>query len=171
MKPWMARHVESSLSTCTRGWDETVNIDVDTDSTAAIGMCSRTDDGKTRHIKVRWLWIQDAIRDKGRAFEKGEGHRERRLTWERKTSTDRHISTCCNNCSLKPTQCRRLLGLIATANGGSDVEVQADGDEGRVLDVFSTSNDCDTGSIRNVCDVEPIASGEVVQLSSSGEDC
>ena len=41
-----------------------INIDVETDSTAAIGMCSRTGVGKTRHIQVRWLWIQDAIRDK-----------------------------------------------------------------------------------------------------------
>ena len=30
---------------------------------------------------------------------------------------------------LKPTQCRRLLGLIATANGGSVVEAQVDGDD------------------------------------------
>ena len=42
----------------------TINIDVETDSTAAIGMCSGTGVGKTRHIQVRWLWIQDAIRDK-----------------------------------------------------------------------------------------------------------
>ena len=40
------------------------NIDVETGSTAAIGMCYRTGVGKTRHIQVRWLWIQDAIRDK-----------------------------------------------------------------------------------------------------------
>ena len=33
----------------------TVNIDAETDSTAAIGMCSRTGVGKTRHIRVRWL--------------------------------------------------------------------------------------------------------------------
>ena len=39
----------------------TINIDVETDSTAAIGMCSRTGVGKTRHIQVRWLWIQDVI--------------------------------------------------------------------------------------------------------------
>ena len=31
---------------------------------------------------------------------------------------------------LKPTQCRRLLGLNATANGGSVVEAQVVGDEG-----------------------------------------
>ena len=42
----------------------TINIDVETDLTAAIGMCSRTGIGKTRHIQVRWLWIQDAIRDR-----------------------------------------------------------------------------------------------------------
>ena len=42
----------------------TINIDVEADSTAAIGMCSRTGVRKTRHIQVRWLWIQDAIRDK-----------------------------------------------------------------------------------------------------------
>ena len=41
-----------------------INIDVETDSTAAIGVCSRTGVGKTRHIQVRCLWIQDAIRDK-----------------------------------------------------------------------------------------------------------
>ena len=42
----------------------TINIEVETDSTAVIGMCSRTGVGKTRHTQVRWLWIQDAIRDK-----------------------------------------------------------------------------------------------------------
>ena len=39
------------------------------------------------------------------------------------------------------------------------------------MDVFNTGSDCDTGSIRDVCDVERIASGEVVQHSSYGEDC
>ena len=41
-----------------------INIDVETDSTAAIGMYSRPDVEKTTHIQVRWLWNQDAIRDK-----------------------------------------------------------------------------------------------------------
>ena len=31
--------------------------------------------------------------------------------------------------TLKPNQCRRLLGLIATANGGSVVEAQMSGNE------------------------------------------
>ena len=42
----------------------TSNIDAETDSTAAIGMCSRTCVGKTRHIQVRWLSIHDVICDK-----------------------------------------------------------------------------------------------------------
>ena len=41
-----------------------INIDVETDPIVAIGMCSRTGVGKTRHIQVRWSWIQDAIRDR-----------------------------------------------------------------------------------------------------------
>ena len=40
-----------------------IDIDVETDSTAAIGMCSRTGVRKTRHIQVRWPRIQDSIRD------------------------------------------------------------------------------------------------------------
>ena len=60
----------------------TINIDVETDSTAATGMCSRTGVGKTRHIHVRWLWIQDAIRDK--------------VVRLRGTRTD--ISAYCRNC-------------------------------------------------------------------------
>ena len=44
--------------------ERTMEVDVETDSTAAIGMCSRTGVGKTKHIQLRWLWIQDAIRYK-----------------------------------------------------------------------------------------------------------
>ena len=51
----------------------TINIDVETDSTAAIGMCSRKGVGKTRDIQVRWLWIQDATRDKVVCLRKVKG--------------------------------------------------------------------------------------------------
>ena len=75
----------------------TINIDVETDSTAAIGMCSRTGVGKTRHIQVRWLWIQDAIRDKAVRLRKVRST-ENEADMGPKTSTDRHISACCRNC-------------------------------------------------------------------------
>ena len=71
------------------------NIDVESDSTAAIGMCSRTGVEKTRHIQVRWLWIQDAIRDKVVRLRKAP---TKKPTWEPKTLTDRHISAYCRNC-------------------------------------------------------------------------
>ena len=104
----------------------TINVDVETDSTAAIGMCSRT--GVGRHIQVRWLWIQDAIRDKvvrlrkvrGTDNEAGMGAKDLDgLTHQR----------LLQKLPLKPTQCRRLLGLIATANGGSVVEARMSGNE------------------------------------------
>ena len=53
--------------------ERTISVDVETDSTAAIGMCSRTGVGKTRHIQVRWLCIQDAIRDKVMRLKKVKG--------------------------------------------------------------------------------------------------
>ena len=41
--------------------ERTIEVDVETDFTAAIGMCSRTGVGKSKDIQLRWLWIQDAI--------------------------------------------------------------------------------------------------------------
>ena len=101
----------------------TINIDVETDLTAAIGMCSRKGVGKTRHIQVRWLWIQDAIRDKVVRLRKVKGTDN-----EADMETKGH-QRLLQNLRLKPTQCRRLLGLIATANGGSVVEARMSGNE------------------------------------------
>ena len=107
----------------------TINIDVETGSTAAIGMCSRTSVGKTRHIPVRWLWIQDAIRDKV----------VRLMITVRGTDNEADMGTkdldepthqrLLQKLQLKPTQCTRLLGLIATVNGGSVVEAQMNGNK------------------------------------------
>ena len=47
--------------------------EVETDSTAAIGMCFRTGVGRTRRIQVGLLWIQDAIRDKVVRLKKVKG--------------------------------------------------------------------------------------------------
>ena len=38
----------------------TVKLAVLTDSTANIGMCSRTGSGRVRHLGGRWLWAQEA---------------------------------------------------------------------------------------------------------------
>ena len=101
----------------------TINVDVETDSKAATGMCSRTGVGKTRHIQVRWLWIQDEIRDKivRRRKVRGTDNEADMGTTDLDEPTHQRLL---QKLPLKPTQCRRLLGLIATAHGGSVVEAQ-----------------------------------------------
>ena len=106
---------------------QTINIDVETASTAAIGMCSRTGVGKTRHIQVRWLWIQDAIRDKVVRLRKVKCT-ENEADMGTKDLDGLAHQPMLLKLPLKPTQSRRLLGLIATANGGSVVEARIDGD-------------------------------------------
>eukprot|EP00971_Amphidinium_carterae_P345712 6486824-Amphidinium_carterae.1 len=40
-------------------------VELQCDSTAAVGMACRTGvSSRTRHIQTKWLWIQDAVRDK-----------------------------------------------------------------------------------------------------------
>ena len=106
----------------------TINIDDETDSTAALGMCSRTGVGKTRHIQVRRLWIQDAIRDKVVRLRKVRGTDNEADMGTKDLDGPTH-QRLLQKLPLKPTQCRRLLGLIATANGGSVVEAQMNGSE------------------------------------------
>ena len=48
-------------------------VEVGTDSSAAIGMCSRAGVGKVRHIATRWLWVQDAVREKQIRLKKVDG--------------------------------------------------------------------------------------------------
>ena len=124
----MVLHEESSQNTCTKKWDETINIDVETDSTAAFGMRSRTGVGKTRHIQVRWLWILDAIRDKVVRLRKVSGTENVADMGTKGLDGSTH-QRLLQKLPLKPTHCRRLLGLIATANGGSVVEAKMTGNE------------------------------------------
>ena len=100
----------------------------ETDSTAAIGMCSRTGVGKTRHIQVRWLWIQDAIRDKVVRLRKVRGTDNEADMGTKDLDGPTH-QRLLQKLPLKPTQCRRLLGSIATANGGGVVEAQLSSNE------------------------------------------
>ena len=43
------------------------------DSSAAIGIASRTGLGKLRHLEVRLLWLQELVRDKRLTLEKVDG--------------------------------------------------------------------------------------------------
>ena len=91
-------------------------------------MCSRTGVGKTRHIQVRGLWIQDAIRDKVVRLRKVKGT-ENEVDMGTKDLDGPTHQRLLQKLPLKPTHCRRLLGLIATANGGSVVEARMSGND------------------------------------------
>ena len=133
----MAHPEESSRSICTRRWGRTHHIDVETDLTAAIGMCSWTDVRKDKTHPSSMAVDPRRHSRQSRAFEIGEEHRERsRHGNQRPRRTD--TSALVAEAAGQATQCRRLLGLIATANGGSVVEAQVDGDEGTILVAFVT---------------------------------
>ena len=91
-------------------------------------MCSRTGFGKTKHIQVRWLWIQDAIRDKVVRLRKVQRVENEADMGTKDLDGPTH-QRLLQKLPLKPTQCTRLLGLIETANCGSVVEAQVDGDQ------------------------------------------
>ena len=91
------------------------------------GCASRTGVGKTRHIG-RWLWIQDAIRDKVVRLRKVKGNEKEAEMGTKDLDGPTH-QRLLQELPFKPTQCRRFLGLISTEYGGSVVEVQVDGDE------------------------------------------
>ena len=144
----MARHEQSSQRTCTRRWDEPSTST--SKRTRRLRSSSRTGVGKTRHIQVRWLWIQDAIRDKVVRLRKVKGTDNDADVGIKDLDGPTH-QRLLRKLPLKPTQCRRLLGLIETANVGSVVEAQMNGNEETLGKFsFSTSDDCDTDSIGEV---------------------
>ena len=98
----------------------TINIDVETDSTAAIGMCSQTDQTCSSSLVV--------IRDKVVRLRKVRGTDNEADMGTKDLDGPTH-QRLLQKLPLKPTQCRRLLGLIATANGGSVVEAMNGNEE------------------------------------------
>ena len=121
------------------------------------------------HIQVRWLWIQHATRDKVVHLRKVKGTDSEADIGTKDLDGPTH-QRLLQKLPLKPTLCRRLLGLIATANGGSVVEARMSGN-GNVGEVFSTSDDCDTNSIGDVGPDGCTTSEETARSNSSGKDC
>ena len=76
----------------------------------------------------RWLRIRDAIRDKVVRLRKVKGTDNEADMGTKDFDGPTH-QRLLQKLRLKPTQCRRLLGLIATANGGSVVEARMSGNE------------------------------------------
>ena len=44
------------------GTRQSFKVEVESDSSAAVGMCSRLGTGRVRHIQTRFLWIQEAVK-------------------------------------------------------------------------------------------------------------
>ena len=138
----------------------TINVDVETDSTVAIGMCSRSGVGKTRHIQIRWLWIQDAIRDKVVRLRKVRG-----------TDNNADMGTK----DLDGPTSAPIAETAAQANP-LQTALGLDRDSKRrercgSAEVFSTSDDCDTDSIGDVGLDKSTTSEETARSNSSGNDC
>ena len=65
----MVKAVASGMATqeLLRSWSINVNLQVYTDSAAALGTCNRLGLGESRHIQTRYLWIQEKLAE--RSFE------------------------------------------------------------------------------------------------------
>ena len=65
----LVKAVASGMATqeLLRSWGINVNLQVYTDSAAALGTCNRLGLGKSRHIQTRYLWIQEKLAE--RSFE------------------------------------------------------------------------------------------------------
>ena len=141
----------------------TINIDVATDSTAATRMCCQTGVGKTRHIHVRWLWIQDAIRDKVVRLRKARGTDNEADMNQRPRRTDTSALLAETAAQANPVQTAPRLERDSKRR-----ERRGSADEWKVRkrwEVFSTSDDRDTYSIG---DVGPDGSA---RSNSSGKNC
>ena len=55
-----------AMAECDQQW----LISVESDASAGIGMATRAGVGKVRHIETKWLWVQDATREKKIALNK-----------------------------------------------------------------------------------------------------
>ena len=53
-----------SIQALLEDWGYSVDLEVRTDSTAAIGTASRKGLGKQRHVQTRFLWLQEKVSDK-----------------------------------------------------------------------------------------------------------
>ena len=169
----MARHEESSQSTCTRRWDE-----------PSTSTSKRTRRLRSGHVPERALERPDIFQFVGCGSKTPFVTRVVRLRKVKGTDNEADMGTKdldgpthqrqMQKLPLKPTQCRRLLGLIATANGGSVVEAQMDGDKETLGKFFSTSDDCDTDSIGDLGpdgkrQLEATALGKTVERGTQTE--
>jgi len=111
-------------------------VEICTDSSAAIGMCSRTGVGKVRHIATRWLWVQDAVREKQITLKKVDGATNV-ADMGTKSLEPKRFQELMKLLPLAPPTCKRFLAVLAalTQTGAAKAASQTvyfDGEEERL---------------------------------------
>ena len=86
------------------------SVEVASDSSAAISICSKSCVGETRHIAARWLWVQDAVCNKQIKLIQGAANvsdvGSEPLEPKRRLELMRQLP-------LAPPRCRRFLAVLA----------------------------------------------------------
>ena len=107
-----------------QGVDGAWTVTVGSDSSAAIGISSRSGVGKTRHIATRWLWVQDAVREKTIKLQKIPGDTNVADMGTKPLEPKRHQELL-KQLPLAPPTCRHFLAVLAalaTAGVGEATE-------------------------------------------------
>ncbi|CAK0841766.1 unnamed protein product [Prorocentrum cordatum] len=94
-----------------RGAGAAWSVTVGSDASAAIGISSRSGVGKTRHIATRWLWVQDAVREKQIILKKVPGETNIADLGTKALEPKRHQELMKLLPLAKPT-CRRFLAVL-----------------------------------------------------------
>ena len=103
-----------------------ISVQVNTDSSAAMAACSRSGVGKMRHIQLRWLWVQDAVRDKTIVLKKVKGTDNVSDMGTKALDGPTHQRLLAKLPLRQPT-CRRLVGLAAVATAATPTEAASAG--------------------------------------------
>ena len=98
------------MQECSTDWQVTV----ESDSAAGIGISARSGVGKVRHIQTRWLWIQDAVREKTILVKKCKGELNVADLGTKPLEPKRHQELL-SMLPLRPPRGKRWLGAVATA--------------------------------------------------------
>jgi hypothetical protein len=101
-------------------------VGVGSDSSAAISISSKSGVGKTRHIALRWLWVQDAVRSKQIKLTKIDGLTNVADMGTKPLEPKRHLELM-KQLPLVPPTCKKFLAVLTAlaaaeiAEGVSDV--------------------------------------------------
>jgi hypothetical protein len=102
------------------------SVEVGSDSSAAISISSKSGVGKTRHIALRWLWVQDAVRTKQIKLKKVDGATNVSDMGTKPLEPKKHLELM-KQLPLAPPTCKKFLAMLTAlaateiAEGAGDV--------------------------------------------------